>query len=410
MSELPPPAAVEHRPGPAPFEPHAPAPYHRLLRTLPDYAWWRPLVALLLTVLFLIPASVIVGGIVVGIGIGTGDIRLDTVQTLEDDLYGLAVLDAAKPVGLLLALLSLAVLLPCVQLALLCVGIRPTTVRHSVAFRLRWRWMLLMLGPAALIFGLNIALSSGISALAGEAPFLAPTTDLGLFLVCAAIIVVFTPFQAAAEEYIFRGLLAQMLGGWIRYLPVSIILSTLAFAALHAYDFWGLVDVFIFGLAASLVVWRTGGLEAGIALHSVNNVGAFLILASGVAGTTVNESETAGPIGPALSIVTMGLWVLWMSWLARRAGIQRLGAWTPEIGPPRLAARVAAQAEYAAWEAAAAQAAQAQAAQTQAAPAQPAPAQPAPAQAAPPAVGNAGATPPAPPAAPEPPAGAAGSS
>jgi hypothetical protein len=187
--------------------------------------------------------------------------------------------------------------------------------------------MLVALGPSALILALNLAIGILLPGLlAGEWPD-APTTPLPLFLLCLAIVLVLTPFQAAAEEYVFRGLLPQAIGAWLRWVPFALIIPTIAFAALHAYDFWGLVDVFIFGLAASLVVWRTGGLEAGIAMHTVNNIASFLLLASGVFGTTVNESETAGPVGPAVSVVTMGLWVLWMWWLAPRAGAARIGAY-----------------------------------------------------------------------------------
>ena len=44
------------------------------------------------------------------------------------------------------------------------------------------------------------------------------------------IILVLTPFQAAAEEYVFRGFLAQILGSWVRFAPVAIIVPTAIFA------------------------------------------------------------------------------------------------------------------------------------------------------------------------------------
>jgi membrane protease YdiL (CAAX protease family) len=153
-----------------------------------------------------------------------------------------------------------------------------------------------------------------------------PTTDLTLFAICAGVIVLLTPLQAAAEEYVFRGLLAQAVGAWTRYVPFAVILPSVAFASLHGYDWWGLADVFVFGIAASLVVWRTGGLEAGIAMHTVNNVASFLLLASGSLGTTVNEPTAGSPVSLGISIVTMAIWVPWMSWLARRHGLADHGA------------------------------------------------------------------------------------
>ncbi|HWM33564.1 MAG TPA: hypothetical protein VNR36_04935, partial [Pseudolysinimonas sp.] len=67
---------------------------------------------------------------------------------------------------------------------------------------------------------------------------------------------------------------------------------------------------------------------------TVNNIASFLLLASGVFGTTINEAETSGPIGPSISVVTLTLWVLWMSWLAPRAGVARVGAFAPPAMRP----------------------------------------------------------------------------
>jgi membrane protease YdiL (CAAX protease family) len=307
-----------------------PVPYHRLLRTLPGYRWWKPLVAILLAFVFLVVGSVVV--IVVGLvtGIATGEIPTDSLEHLLSGIANLAVLDAASPLRLFVSLASVAILLPCVQLALLCVGLRPISVRHSVAFRVRWRWMLFSVLPALAIIALSFGVSYGVFPLIDGEWLGAPTTDIALYAICAIFIVLLTPLQAAAEEYVFRGLLAQAIGAWIRYVPFAIIIPTILFASLHMYDIWGLLDVFVFGIAASLVVWRTGGLEAGIAMHSVNNVAIFLLLASGSLGTTVNEVTAGSPVSLGISIVTMALWVLWMSWLARRRGLARVGAWTPD--------------------------------------------------------------------------------
>ena len=311
------------------FVPSEPVPFHRLFRTLPRYHWWRPLAAILIAAVYFFALSIVIGLALFVVGIATGDLRTGSPDQLLADVNALAQIDAASPFKITFALSSIAIMLPAVQLALLTIGIRPISVRHSVAFRVRWRWLLIALGPASLVLALNLAIGILLPGLiTGEWPA-APTTDLGTFLFCGAIIVVLTPFQAAAEEYVFRGLLPQAIGSWVRFFPVGAVLASIAFASLHAYDFWGLVDVFLFGFAACLVAWRTGGLEAGIAYHSVNNIASFLLLASGVFGTTVNSSETAGPVGPAISLVTLALWVLWMSWLAPRAGVARVGAYAP---------------------------------------------------------------------------------
>lgn len=325
-----PPAAT----APVEIVPHEPVEYHRLLRTLPRYRAWKPAVAIVVAAAYFFVLSLIVGAILFVVAIATGAFRTDTVEHLNEDINSLLEIDAASPISLLFALTSIAVMLPAVILAMATVGLRPSSAVHSVAFRLRGRWLLLSTVPALAILALNLGIGLLLSGLTTGEWLLAPTTDLTTFVICAVIIVLLTPVQAAAEEYVFRGLLMQAIGAWIKFLPLALIVPTLLFASLHVYDIWGLLDVAIFGIAAAIVVWRTGGLEAAISMHTVNNVTSFLLLASGVFGTTVNEAETGGPIGPAISVVTMSLWVLWISWLAKRQGIARLGAWAPRALRP----------------------------------------------------------------------------
>ena len=56
------------------------------------------------------------------------------------------------------------------------------------------------------------------------------------------------------------------------------------------------LDRFAFGLAASAVVWLTGGLEAAIVLHAVNNVLVFVL--AGALGDGVGTQSYPGGVGP----------------------------------------------------------------------------------------------------------------
>ncbi|GAA2803779.1 CPBP family intramembrane glutamic endopeptidase [Nonomuraea dietziae] len=100
------------------------------------------------------------------------------------------------------------------------------------------------------------------------------------FLPALVVIVLLVPFQAAAEEYIFRGWLLQAFGAYIRSPWPGIVLGSAGFAALHAYTDWGILDVFSFGVLMGWLAVRTGGLEAPIAMHVVNNTLAFAISAA----------------------------------------------------------------------------------------------------------------------------------
>ena len=89
-------------------------------------------------------------------------------------------------------------------------------------------------------------------------------------------ILVTAPLQAAGEEFFFRGYLLQACGTVSRSSVLAVIISALIFAGLHGtQDLPLFVDRLCFGLIAGALVVATGGLEAGIAAHAVNNVFAF---------------------------------------------------------------------------------------------------------------------------------------
>ena len=74
------------------------------------------------------------------------------------------------------------------------------------------------------------------------------------------------PFQAAAEEFAFRALPMQVFGAWLRNPFWGILLPLPLFVVAHDYNAAGLLGVAAFALAAGVLVWRTGGIEAAIGL------------------------------------------------------------------------------------------------------------------------------------------------
>ncbi len=306
---------------PIPVPPPAvenPAPYHRLFRTARVYAWWRPLVALAVFVAFYLVSQVVIGLVwVIGAILTGGFSSLSSVGSLMD-----RVTDVSDPLNLVLLLGGIAIMLPLVPLAMLCAGLRPVGLRHSVAFRIRWRWMLWCAIPALVI----TAVTNGLSFIPGLSEPLPPVpVDAGAFAVSAVLIIVLAPLQSAAEEYVFRGFIMQTIGSWVRSPWPGILISTVIFTAGHTqYEIWGMLSVGVMGLGFAIVVWRTGGLEAGIAFHVVNNVVALLLLSSGVLGTTTMSSEGSGPLAPLVQAVFTAAYVLWIEFAARRMGISRV--------------------------------------------------------------------------------------
>jgi uncharacterized protein len=323
-------------PGPVPAAaaPAAPAPlpplrYHRLLRALPRYRWWKPLLAIVLTgVYWLVLQSIWTGAFAVfALFSGRLGDSLD-FDAIENALLRFLSIDAADGLSIVAVVGGVATMLPSAILAYLSVGLRPWSVLRSVAFRFRWGWMALCLLPALLITVVATAVDAWVLPLVGDGGMPgAPTTPIGTFIVCAVLFIVLTPIQAAAEEFGFRGVVTQAVGSWVKPAWVSVAVSTIVFALLHTQYFgWATLDVAIFGVVAAVLVWRTGGLEASIALHAVNNTVSFVFLATGAEGSTQGfdpEHQTTGdPLSVLVTLVTMAAYLGLVELMVRRRRIR----------------------------------------------------------------------------------------
>lgn len=315
-------------------------PYHRLYRAQPTYRWWRPLVAILMTAVFFLGVSIIVAIPVFVVVFATASIDFLS-PTATDDLTTLITPDMARPWTLAFGLGSIILVLPLIPVALRIAGIRPAGVRvsilHSVLFRLRWRWLLITFIPAAVVWIATFAVQLGVGIALGEEllPF---STDVPTYLLSVLIVVLLVPIQAATEEYLYRGVLLQGVGSWVRFAPVTILVSAVLFGFSHAYDAWGIATIVVMGIGFGFVAIRTGGLEAGIAFHTVNNIAAFVVTGTGIFGPTGITEDTGGPAGLVAQVITVVLWVLGVEWLARRNGVERLSRIGVETAAPGNAA------------------------------------------------------------------------
>jgi hypothetical protein len=148
------------------------------------------------------------------------------------------------------------------------------------------------------------------------------------------VILLTTPLQAAGEEYAFRGYGLQALGAWVRTPWFGIILTGLLFAAAHGGQSLPLfLDRFAFGVVAGVLTVRTGGLEAAIAFHVVNNV-VILLLASATGNLapslTVAEAPWSAVVVDVVGMVAFAAVALA---LARRMGLQTRTVPTPRPAP-----------------------------------------------------------------------------
>ena len=309
-------------PEPAPVSalPTEPRPYHQMLRG-PRFRWWKPIVTLLLAVALGIPLMMLslLPLLVVGLASGAADLGL----------LGLDVNDLS-PTAFVVVNLSLIVLIPVSGLSIWIVHqIRPRYL-SSVAGGIRWRWLArcaLIVLPLWLVY-----LALGLLVAPPESS--RPEQWLPLLI----IVLTMTPFQAAGEEYLFRGWLMQNIGAYfarpIVGLVVSVAASTVAFSAAHGSpDPWILGSIGCLAVAAGVAAYRTGGLEAAIAMHAVNNVLAFgaVLMFGGWEEAFVGADTQGTPAVLLLAVLVHGGALALILWQAKRHGIQ--SHYQPALAP-----------------------------------------------------------------------------
>jgi uncharacterized protein len=170
---------------------------------------------------------------------------------------------------------GVAVLLPAVALTVRWAGGRTVGSVSSTAGRLRRRWMCSCLPPALVLVGLLVAVTA-----ARDPPWdAAAWPGWGTYALLAAGALLVVPLQAAAEEYLTRGWLVQVFAVWTRFRWLAAAPGVLLFVAGHGTtDPWAVADLTVFAVVCCWLTFRTGGLEAAIVLHAVNNVVAVLVL------------------------------------------------------------------------------------------------------------------------------------
>jgi len=292
-------------------------PYHLVQRG----GWsgvWRPI----LGVLALIVSFVVVVPLLIQLpfAVGLALAGRDVVDGLDDLLD----FDNPTPLGLAYLNISLACAIPVAWLLTRVLhGLRPGWLA-SVAPRIRWRWLLVCFGLAFVALFATLVVSAMVPSspddpqLSGQLnDFTSTTRDYLL------VILLLTPLQAAGEEYAFRGYLTQAFGNVFGRAWAAVLFPALLFALAHGSQSAPVFfDRFAFGVVAGLAVVLTGGLEAGIAMHVLNNWLAFgLALAFSDMASTLNptgDSWWTIPVTLTQSLVYLGLVLL----VARRLGVR----------------------------------------------------------------------------------------
>lgn len=298
--------------------PHdGPRSYPLVLRTT-DYAWWKPAL----------------GAVVMGLGFFVVPILVQPLLALGVVIQGGAApfterfteaarLETVTPASMLYLNLALAGLTLLAMLVVRVVHRLPVAWLASVRPGVRWRFLLACFGLSVVALAAALVVGSLLPQDPNDVGGGGPNQLTGTLVAIGVVVLLTTPLQALGEEYAFRGYLMQAFGSLTGSRVAAVAVTSLLFALAHGVQNLPLfLDRLSFGVMAGLVVVLVGGLEAGIALHVMNNLFAFgIALVFGDITSVLNVSEATWWQLP-VTLTQNGLYLVLVLVVARRMGLR----------------------------------------------------------------------------------------
>ena len=136
-------------------------------------------------------------------------------------------------------------------------------------------------------------------------------------IILLIISLVFIPFQAAFEEVLFRGYLMQGFAVLFRNRWMPVILTSLFFGLMHAFNpevrefgfFTMIPQYMVFGLVFGVVAIADDGIESAIGAHTANNIFLCIMVthkSSALQTPAVYEQLNIFPWGEFLALLITG--------------------------------------------------------------------------------------------------------
>ena len=258
--------------------------YITFARTFENYKWYKPILVFVIGLIALITLQVIVF------------FAFNSVFSFDLNSLlagGYDSLDPTSPMGIF-TFIAIALVIPSLYIASRIVRDRPFSSYSSS----RGGWdMKIFLKCLTVPFAVYLIVNFILFLIRG------PVGDFQLTLISFFACLIFVPLQCIAEEYLYRGFLMQTFGSWFKIPVLALILQAILFGASHSYNILGIIATLIMGLACGFLTYHTKGLEAGSALHTINNLFAFYMVAIGLDTITSNVTIVDFVIGLFVVIV-----------------------------------------------------------------------------------------------------------
>ena len=141
------------------------------------------------------------------------------------------------------------------------------------------------------------------------------------FFIMLVIALLFIPMQASAEEFAFRGYIAQGVASWTKSRWWALIIPSVLFGLMHSanpevfeYGFWVMIPQYLFmGFMFGTMSVLDDGIELAMGVHTVNNLMASVLVTfdgSALPTYALYKAKEVNPAEDILPLVISGLIIL----------------------------------------------------------------------------------------------------
>ncbi len=240
-------------------------------RKLEQYKWFKPILTALMTFVFFLVLSTLIYVACYFLqrpNMGFLDYLRSLNNTTYDSFNNYSVPGVLRSMGMV------AILIPSLALALMVTKER--SIKTVSSSRGGWSFKLFFI-----CFGIGFIVTvipQFIYLVVTQGFHIEMRFELFGFL----LTLILWPLQCIAEEYICRGFLMQTVSSWTRVPIIGIVISAIAFMAVHPYNGLGRIAIAMMGVVLAFLAWYSFGLEAGSGIHVANNFAAFFFTGIGL--------------------------------------------------------------------------------------------------------------------------------
>lgn len=227
--------------------------------TLETYAWYKPILILIITA-------------ILGFAISIAIFSIIKVNPTGNQIM-----------ALIFTAITLIAMIPSLYIGTRLLYKIPFSTQIAPVRKWDWSIYIKAFVITAIVYGITLItpiLTFGIK--------IPNNLPIAVFLLC----LILPLFQGFAEEYVCRGLLMQTFGSWFKIPLVAIVLQAAIFAVLHPYQIFALISVLCTGIIYGFITWYGQGLEVSSAMHALNNISAFLAIGLGLQQGAAKSSVT----------------------------------------------------------------------------------------------------------------------